>query len=435
MPNTTRPERKRYLESTEQSSENLPLDELDDADLGALIDAPHDAALSFYFSNTKSTKKRKTVTDSSESTFRDSPVLDQEILPRVGTEDLSERIFGMGFDMDMSRVPSWQQPVSSSSTLSLFMEPFMSFTRKLSLTSRTSTEDSNTSDASKRNTPPVSQLASASRSSSRSVSNVLRAALDSFGGYNGIKKNSPTNAPSFQPQVKVPPSIATDDLFVLAKDVTEKDILCDLTDNVNHEGNKSFHRTVKQACKSRRGKLVPETIKEQICSGIVNFTLNNNGRFLKYFDNVHWIVMSRDDALLVTKLQVSLEIEDSPVPPLVAQPQLDNEGGETVLESHIRKTDILCGRGGKSNHHEGNKWYRDLIARTRPIYQNDGLSKKKKTGISNGVVDHIHMEGGRFLQAKKGSELWIVMSRADARKKAAQLLRESKELKWTVREN
>jgi len=58
-------------------------------------------------------------------------------------------------------------------------------------------------------------------------------------------------------------------------------------------------------------------------------------------------------------------------------------------------------------------------------------TRDKKTDMSKGVVDYIHEQGGRFLKGNERSKGWVVMSHAEARRKVAQLLRESKELKWT----
>ena len=495
MANTTGPKRLEYsrrLDSMEHSSKSLPEGLLDDAELIAPLGAPLDET-SPSSANAEKCKPSPFIFPDNNS--RKTPEICQDYLPRAETDELRSSIFSLGFNLDTGRVPSWQQqPAPSTSTFaSLITEPFRFLSRKLSKSSHSSTGDTNSNVNSEQNPPAMPRPASASRSSSRSVSDLFRAAIGSFGGSNGSIDVSPKHTTRFNSQEIAPPVTEAAGILVLANDVTINDVLCDIAVNGDHEGNKSLHSTVNQACKSYRGKLVSLAIKKQICSGVVNFTLKKNGRFLKVFDNDCWIVMSHDDALQVTMQQVLLEIDNSTTPPLLAQPirahspesprslsiisplavatettqnnqfdmppskrrksdentnpsgkmnisfqgsgstgkqMLSNEG-ETVLEADIRKKDILCARGGKSNHHVGNKWYRDVINRTRPQYHDESLNKRQKTDMSKGVVDYIHEQGGRFLKGNKRSKGWVVMSHAEARRKVAQLLRESKELKWT----
>lgn len=94
-----------------------------------------------------------------------------------------------------------------------------------------------------------------------------------------------------------------------------------------------------------------------------------------------------------------------------------------------RESDILCGRGGKSNHHPGNKKYRLVISRMKMNYRNMG-SKTQKTDLSRAIVEHVYGYGGRFLRYDKDSSKYVVLSPAEARKKTSQALREMKEVKW-----
>ena len=92
--------------------------------------------------------------------------------------------------------------------------------------------------------------------------------------------------------------------------------------------------------------------------------------------------------------------------------------------------DVLCGRGGKSNHHAGNKRYRQVVSDMKTRYRSIG-SKTAKTHLSRAIVEHVHGYGGRFLRFDKDTRKYIVLSAAESRKKTSQALREAKEVKWT----
>lgn len=87
--------------------------------------------------------------------------------------------------------------------------------------------------------------------------------------------------------------------------------------------------------------------------------------------------------------------------------------------------DILLGRGGKSNHHPGNKRYREEIKNFQLSYQ-QLQSKEDKTDLSRHVVDHVHGYKGRFLSLDKDvrPNRWYEVTDIVARRKVSQALRE-----------
>lgn len=93
---------------------------------------------------------------------------------------------------------------------------------------------------------------------------------------------------------------------------------------------------------------------------------------------------------------------------------------------NIHDLDVLLGRGGRSNHHPGNKRYREEVTSFRRVYstlQND----KEKTEMSQLLVDAIQKTGGRFLEEDKHAGVsagWYVVPNIVARRKASQALRE-----------
>jgi hypothetical protein len=91
-------------------------------------------------------------------------------------------------------------------------------------------------------------------------------------------------------------------------------------------------------------------------------------------------------------------------------------------------SDVLLGRGGRSNHHPGNKRYREEVKNLQQWYSEEE-DKNKKTDLSQMLVDYVvHNLKGRFLEEekvdKKGTDRWYVVPNITARRKASQALRE-----------
>ena len=87
--------------------------------------------------------------------------------------------------------------------------------------------------------------------------------------------------------------------------------------------------------------------------------------------------------------------------------------------------DILAGRGGGTNRHEGNIRFRDEARRLRIIYKDEQTDRRTKYVISQELVTRVGQYNGRFLE--KGHDgRWYEMDENSARKKASQVLREEK---------
>lgn len=86
--------------------------------------------------------------------------------------------------------------------------------------------------------------------------------------------------------------------------------------------------------------------------------------------------------------------------------------------------DILFGRGGRSNHHPGNKLYRDIVTQRQPYYKR--CDKNEKTKVAQNIVDDIiERHDGRFLELDKATQRWYVVPNIVARRKVGQALREN----------
>ena len=101
---------------------------------------------------------------------------------------------------------------------------------------------------------------------------------------------------------------------------------------------------------------------------------------------------------------------------------------EYIDADAITELDILSERGGKANHHIGNKRYRKFVSETKAQYRNI-KAKTAKTDLAVYLVNYVHGYGGRFLKKCEDGR-YLVMTKAEARKKTSQALRETKQLKW-----
>jgi hypothetical protein len=131
----------------------------------------------------------------------------------------------------------------------------------------------------------------------------------------------------------------------------------------------------------------------------------------------------RDDAQTETPHLFPEQADKQAVEPLKLPPTA-REYVDTVGEC-----DILSERGGKANHHSGNKRYRKVVSEIRAMYR-DTADKKAKTDLSKAILEYVDSYGGRFLKKDREGR-YFIMTRAEARKKTSQALRETKELKWT----
>lgn len=87
--------------------------------------------------------------------------------------------------------------------------------------------------------------------------------------------------------------------------------------------------------------------------------------------------------------------------------------------------DILAGRGGATNRHDGNIRFRDEARKLRIIYKDADTDRRTKFVISQELVTRVRQYGGRFLE-KGWDGRWYEMDELSARKKASQVLREEK---------
>lgn len=125
--------------------------------------------------------------------------------------------------------------------------------------------------------------------------------------------------------------------------------------------------------------------------------------------------------------------------PAIEKLACDNGKSNEIV---VQPSDVLCGRGGETNHHPGNVQYRSLVKAYQKLYL---LAKRRdKPKIAQCIVVSVRGVGGRFLKrTKKCAQLdptttrkspsWIDVGHVKAREKTSQALREgAPDLRETV---
>lgn len=95
--------------------------------------------------------------------------------------------------------------------------------------------------------------------------------------------------------------------------------------------------------------------------------------------------------------------------------------GTVGLATHT-EDDVLSGRGGGTNCHPGNKFFRELINLHRHQYLK--AKKNDKPHISRSIVNRIRAKNGRFLKKDDEDGLWYEIGDDLAREKTSQALRQ-----------
>lgn len=92
----------------------------------------------------------------------------------------------------------------------------------------------------------------------------------------------------------------------------------------------------------------------------------------------------------------------------------------------IEPQDVLCGRGGATNSHSGNRAFRLLVKRHQDRYLR--AKKRDKPSVASYIVELVRDRGGRFLRrcdtTPQGNVLWVDIGDDRAREKTCQALRE-----------
>jgi hypothetical protein len=113
---------------------------------------------------------------------------------------------------------------------------------------------------------------------------------------------------------------------------------------------------------------------------------------------------------------VDMDLVDSTIKEAPPVPKL------TDVISRVLENDVLCGRGGETNHHSGNIQYRQLVKACQPSYI--AAKRRDKPKIAEKIVRTVRKLGGRFLKKNPETNTWRDVGNGKAREKTSQALRE-----------
>jgi hypothetical protein len=80
---------------------------------------------------------------------------------------------------------------------------------------------------------------------------------------------------------------------------------------------------------------------------------------------------------------------------------------------------VLCGRGGLSNNHPGNRIFRRIVQENKRIYHSFENPTKKQLLVSS-IIKAINLHGGRFV--RKERDVWVEISYKATCLKTSQIL-------------
>lgn len=115
-----------------------------------------------------------------------------------------------------------------------------------------------------------------------------------------------------------------------------------------------------------------------------------------------------------------------PFSPPYQQAHSWKQGPPVEYVTDIQPEDVLCGRGGATNSHSGNRAFRSLVKKYQSKYLN--AKKRDKPAVASIIVDEIRAKRGRFLRradtSPQGEVRWVDIGDGRAREKTCQALRE-----------
>eukprot|EP00536_Pseudo-nitzschia_multiseries_P005585 jgi/Psemu1/12928/gm1.12928_g len=136
--------------------------------------------------------------------------------------------------------------------------------------------------------------------------------------------------------------------------------------------------------------------------------------------NIVPITLSAKKSLSAKKNKKGINGSEDETPTESLPPNAVDKDGNIMVTDH----DILCGRGGLTNHHKGNKRFRDIVALHRPDYVR--APKIQKPSVARVIVRAIRNGDppGRFLKKDATTGKWFDIGDKKAAEKTSQALRE-----------
>jgi len=114
--------------------------------------------------------------------------------------------------------------------------------------------------------------------------------------------------------------------------------------------------------------------------------------------------------------------DDRPIPSMKTTATPRRMPACTAIDKDPNPEDVLFGRGGGTNRHPGNIYFRVLVTQNQSNYL---ISKKlEKAAIARHIVRTIRHRGGQFLKFNEEAGMWFDVGDKKAALKTSQALRE-----------
>jgi len=249
--------------------------------------------------------------------------------------------------------------------------------------------------------------------------------------------------------------------------VLDSDVLCGRGGRVNRHPGNIMYRNIVSSMKIKYKNTISQIGKADLSRAIVQHVCNQGGRFIKKDEKSgkKFYILNQDEARRKTsqalreqqKQEIASIAMSGAMEIVTSNDKLFNSfcTVETTQKTEIKTSivkknrkkdeallqqqhyqspnrlyvdkvhdfDVLCGRGGRTNHHPGNRLYREIISKMKTVYRTIG-EKNKKTDLSRNIVDHVCSYGGRFVNKDEKIQRYYILTLTEARKKASQALRE-----------
>jgi hypothetical protein len=151
----------------------------------------------------------------------------------------------------------------------------------------------------------------------------------------------------------------------------------------------------------------------------------DGGHMLPQMNQVCQMTFDNQEVQPSFELSNFQEVSDDNSANAAANAPVDKSKAIAPSKSGIKfysRNDVLCGRGGGTNVHPGNRRFRDLINANRRAYLK--ARKNDKPAISRSIVRTIREMNGRFLKKDEKLGLWFEIGDDGAREKTSQALRQ-----------
>jgi hypothetical protein len=207
-------------------------------------------------------------------------------------------------------------------------------------------------------------------------------------------------------------------LLLDQEQVSEWDIVVNLNGHVDdiNDGSRRFLQLVK-AMATPYGEQSERKFKTSLSMAIVEFVCAYGGRFVDMDDSGWYTLLSKakarektSQALREMKPSMWTKVEGTDlwkVANVIPTERMPNISEDPIhIDGKPGKWDVIGGRGGGGNHHEGNRRYRGLIEQFKVPYNYEGEEfhyermGKRKELLRSAIVDYVKSNGGRFVEIR-----------------------------------